>query len=144
MRTCKRSETSRRRAPQTAASILAVALWALLAGCATESSRTLEARTARSVATPYAGPRRLDEDIACTRAEGKRVPPGVHAHLGFLHYTPGGRESARAHFARERELFPAKLPKRWKRATPRCSWQPHGDHWPGIHRATVDSPSTRA
>ena len=43
--------------PQTAASILAVALWALLAGCATESSRTLEAQTTRSVGTSYAGPR---------------------------------------------------------------------------------------
>ncbi len=57
-------------------------------------------------ADPVTQAQRLDEDIARTRAEGKRVPPGVHAHLGFLHYTLGDRESARAHFMRERELFP--------------------------------------
>ena len=51
------SETDRRRVPQTAASILVAALWMLLAGCATESSRTLEAQTTRSVGTSYAGPR---------------------------------------------------------------------------------------
>lgn len=50
-------ETDRRRVPQTAASILVAALWLLLAGCATESSRTLEAQTTRSVGTSYAGPR---------------------------------------------------------------------------------------
>ena len=49
---------------------------------------------------------RLGEDIARTQAEDKRVPPGVHAHLGYLHYSLGDWESARAHFMRERELFP--------------------------------------
>ena len=49
---------------------------------------------------------RLGEDIARTQGEGKRVPPGVHAHLGFLHYIEGDWVSARAHFMRERELFP--------------------------------------
>ena len=57
-------------------------------------------------ADPVTQAQRLGEDIARTRAEGKRVPPGVHAHLGFLHYTLGDRVSARAHFVRERELFP--------------------------------------
>ena len=49
---------------------------------------------------------RLGEDIARTQAEGKRMPPGVHAHLGYLHYSVGDWESASAHFRRERELFP--------------------------------------
>ena len=57
-------------------------------------------------ADPITQAQRLGEDIARTRAEGKRVPPGVHAHLGFLHYSSGDWESARAHFIRERELFP--------------------------------------
>ena len=57
-------------------------------------------------ADPVTQAQRLGEDVARTRAEGKRVPPGVHAHLGFLHYRAGDVESARAHFMRERELFP--------------------------------------
>ena len=57
-------------------------------------------------ADPVTQAQQLDEDIARTRAEGKRVPPGVHAHLGFLHYRAGDVESARAYFMRERELFP--------------------------------------
>ncbi len=57
-------------------------------------------------ADPATQAQRLGEDIARTQAEDKRVPPGVHAHLGFLHYKLGDLESARAHFERERELFP--------------------------------------
>ena len=57
-------------------------------------------------ADPITQAQRLGEDIARTRSEGKRVPPGVHAHLGFLHHRSGDLESARAHFERERALFP--------------------------------------
>jgi hypothetical protein len=48
----------------------------------------------------------LSEDIERTSAEGKRVPPGVHAHLGFLYYSQGRADAARGHFEMERELFP--------------------------------------
>lgn len=51
------SEINRFRVPRTAASILTVALWMILAGCATESSRTLEAQTTRSAGTTHGGPR---------------------------------------------------------------------------------------
>jgi hypothetical protein len=49
---------------------------------------------------------RLSEDIARTQAEGRRVPPGVHAHLGFLYYSQGEIDAARAQFISEKELFP--------------------------------------
>ena len=51
------SEANRLRISQTAACILAAALWMLLAGCATESSRTLEVQTTRSADTAFGGPR---------------------------------------------------------------------------------------
>ena len=49
---------------------------------------------------------RLTEDIERTHAEGKRVPPGVHAHLGYMYYTQGNETAALEEFATERELFP--------------------------------------
>ena len=48
----------------------------------------------------------LTADIARTHAEGQRVPPGVHAHLGFLYYTQGQVDLAYEEFSTERELFP--------------------------------------
>ena len=89
----------------------------VLAGCASPPETSLYrwgvyedlmhlSYTEPGEAGPITQAQRLDEDIARTRAEGKQVPPGVHAHLGFLHYTLGDRVSARANFMRERELFP--------------------------------------
>ncbi|VAW80892.1 hypothetical protein MNBD_GAMMA15-1268 [hydrothermal vent metagenome] len=49
---------------------------------------------------------KLSEDIARTQSEGKRVPPGVHAHLGYMYYIQGNESSAMSEFALERELFP--------------------------------------
>jgi hypothetical protein len=49
---------------------------------------------------------RLSEDIARTQSEGKRVPPGVHAHLGYMYYLSGNAEAALDEFATERALFP--------------------------------------
>ena len=54
---CTWSETNRLRVPWTAVSILAAAFSILLSGCATESSRTLEAQNTRSADTAYGGPR---------------------------------------------------------------------------------------
>ena len=50
-------ESNRLRVPPSAVGILAAALWMLLAGCATESSRTLEAQATRSADTAFGGPR---------------------------------------------------------------------------------------
>lgn len=49
---------------------------------------------------------RLTQDIEQTHAEGKRVPPGVHAHLGYMYYVQGNESAALEEFATERELFP--------------------------------------
>ena len=39
---------------------------------------------------------KLSEDIARTEAQGGRVPPGVHAHLGYMYYLQGNRDAAYA------------------------------------------------
>jgi hypothetical protein len=49
---------------------------------------------------------RLEADVERIDASGGRVPPGVHAHIGFLRFATGDRQAAREHFLRERELFP--------------------------------------
>ncbi len=49
---------------------------------------------------------KLTENVERTLAEGKLVPPGVHAHLGYLHYSQGRVDVAREEFLIEKELFP--------------------------------------
>jgi hypothetical protein len=55
---------------------------------------------------PITDAARLAEDVERTAAEGLAVPPGVHAHLGYLYATQGDLGLARAHFDRELELYP--------------------------------------
>lgn len=40
------------------------------------------------------------------QAQGKSVPPGLHAHLGMLYFNTGREIEAREQFAMERQLFP--------------------------------------
>jgi len=40
------------------------------------------------------------------QAEGKSVPPGLHAHLGMLYFNTGRESEAREQFAMEQQLFP--------------------------------------
>ena len=49
---------------------------------------------------------KLSEDIMRTQAEGKRVPPGVHAHLGYMYFMLGNTEAAYQEFVTERDMFP--------------------------------------
>lgn len=39
-------------------------------------------------------------------AQGKSVPPGLHAHLGMLYFNTGRESEAREQFAMEKQLFP--------------------------------------
>ena len=49
---------------------------------------------------------KLTEDIEKTHAQGLRVPPGTHAHLGYMHYLQGNLGVARYEFKEEKRLFP--------------------------------------
>lgn len=48
----------------------------------------------------------LAEEISETLGEGKRVPPGKHAHLGYLHYLAGNHSEAARGFEAEKQAFP--------------------------------------
>ena len=55
---------------------------------------------------PVTGAQLLAQDIERTSAEGKRVPPGVHAYLGYLYYSQGNLDFAREQFVLEKRLYP--------------------------------------
>ena len=49
---------------------------------------------------------RLEEDYQKARATNKRMPPGWHAHLGYLYYQIGRLDQAAQEFATEKADFP--------------------------------------
>src|SRR3972149_7373110 len=49
---------------------------------------------------------KLSENIEQARAQGKPVPPGVHAHLGYLYFLQGNPSAAQQEFETEKSLFP--------------------------------------
>jgi hypothetical protein len=93
---------------------LVLALAALLTGCA---SRTIYSwgHYEGMVYTMYAKPGKatpemqltqLEEDFQKARANNKPVPPGFHAHLGYLYYQLGKLDQARQEFETEKGNFP--------------------------------------
>ena len=48
----------------------------------------------------------LESDYQLARSENKPVPPGYHAHLGYLYYQSGKADQAFQSFETEKELFP--------------------------------------
>jgi hypothetical protein len=48
----------------------------------------------------------LSQHLQRTAERDGRVPPGYHAHLGYLHYVVGDAEAARRHLEAEKRLFP--------------------------------------
>jgi len=48
----------------------------------------------------------LTEDVGRAESSGRPVPPGVHAHLGYMHLLEGDAGAARREFAIEKSLFP--------------------------------------
>ena len=48
----------------------------------------------------------LNATVERASANGKRVPPGMHAHIGMLYARRGEHDTALAAFESEKELFP--------------------------------------
>jgi hypothetical protein len=48
----------------------------------------------------------LTEDVATAQSKGRPVPPGVHAHLGYMYLEQGNAVAAREQFEIEKQLFP--------------------------------------
>ena len=49
---------------------------------------------------------RLEEDYQKARSKNKPVPPGFHAHLGYLYYHLGKADAAIQQFETEKANFP--------------------------------------
>ncbi len=48
----------------------------------------------------------LNEDIERAHGRGSAVPPGVHAHLGYMLYLQGNLAAAQREFETENRLYP--------------------------------------
>jgi hypothetical protein len=57
-------------------------------------------------ATPEVQAMKLEEDFQKARASNKPVPPGFHAHLGYLYFQLGKADQARQQFETEKANFP--------------------------------------
>ena len=49
---------------------------------------------------------RLEAEIEQTVSSGKFVPPGLHAHLGYLYISEGDYATGMIHFQTEKKKFP--------------------------------------
>ena len=49
---------------------------------------------------------KLTADIATAQSKGHPVPPGVHAHLGYMYLQQGNAMAAREQFEIEKQLYP--------------------------------------
>jgi len=93
-------------------------LWAgwllLLTGCAAPtlySWGNYESVIYTSYAKPGSMPAErqvelLEADYQKARSQNKPVPPGWHAHLGYLYYQLGKADQARQEFETEKAQFP--------------------------------------
>lgn len=93
----------------------AALLWAALPGCATRQPIYYWGSYEDLLHAMYTHPGEADagmqvvtlnEDIDKAHAAGKKVAPGVHAHLGYMHYQQGNVDAARREFETEKALFP--------------------------------------
>lgn len=57
-------------------------------------------------ADPQTQIEKITTDIQKSEALGKKVPPGVYAHLGFLYAVQGKDSQSKAAFLEERNLYP--------------------------------------
>ena len=52
----------------------------------------------------------LEKDLQVISAKGGKVPPGYHAHLGYLYGLTGKTDQMVAQFEDEKKLFPESAP----------------------------------
>ena len=95
--------------------ILVFFLTAFNAGCATQQPTYYWGNYESLLYTSYALPGEaspdlqiatITSDIQKAEAEGKPVPPGIHAHLGMMYVAAGNMEQAHVAFMQEKTLYP--------------------------------------
>lgn len=95
---------------------LMAGLAALVAGCVTPPQTTYSWGSYEEVVyAAYLAPadvpaekqvEALEKDYQAARAANRRMPPGWHAHLGFLYYQLGKLEQAQQELRTEKAEFP--------------------------------------
>jgi hypothetical protein len=93
----------------------AIAAALLVGGCATQSNLYAWGRYEDLIYTAYANPgsmpperqvEALEQDYQQARANNQRMPPGWHAHLGYLYSELGKPDQARQELQTEKAAFP--------------------------------------
>ncbi len=99
--------------------VLALVSMVLMAGCATRPDIYYWGEYEQLIYDAYMEPgsadtatqiEKLTADIQEAAATGKRVPPGIHAHLGFLYAMEGKDSQSKAEFKQEEALYPESIP----------------------------------
>jgi hypothetical protein len=91
-----------------------LALGMLLAGCASPNlyswgryeDLVYAMYKSPDKATPEFQIEQMEKDIQRARSANKPLPPGFHAHLGYLYFQIGKADAARQEFATEKAQFP--------------------------------------
>src|ERR1044072_1231455 len=87
----------------------------LLTGCATEKTLYSWGHYEDVIYTSYAKPgqvppekqiEKLEQDYQVARSKQQTLPPGWHAHLGYLYYQIGRLDQAKQEFETEKGAFP--------------------------------------
>jgi hypothetical protein len=95
--------------------ILVLGAGTVLAGCAAPQSRyewgsyeevVYASYLARDDVPAEKQVELLEKDYQVARSENKRMPPGWHAHLGYLYYQVGRSDQARQELLTEKAQFP--------------------------------------
>lgn len=99
------------------AGVLAVAGLALLTGCAATRPQTLyfwgsyeqgiyDAHARGETRSAHDQILALEADKAAAAGAARALPPGFHAHLGYLYFEDGQVDAARAELTAEKAAFP--------------------------------------
>jgi hypothetical protein len=87
----------------------------LLSSCAPRQTLYSWGHYENTLYTSYAKPgafppetqiEQLEKDYQVARSKQKPVPPGWHAHLGYLYYQTGKLDQAKQEFETEKATFP--------------------------------------
>ena len=87
----------------------------LVAGCATKKEIYYWGEYEQLIHDAYINPgsadpatqiEKLNADIQKSEAKGKRVAPGIYAHLGYLYALEGKDSKSKAAFKQEQTLYP--------------------------------------
>jgi len=93
---------------------VSLALFLLLNGCAVQTHYawgSYEQLVYDMYQSPGKSPpereiEQMESDLQIARSQNKPLPPGFHAHLGYLYYQIGKGDAARQEFETEKAQFP--------------------------------------